>query len=226
MATSDGRFTGLDLGDNYPRGINFWTCDLNGFKDYTIYSYKTLHGDVATSPNGLTFREYTEISTDTKTFYKWSNDNEVYTEISSTGLLEYDDGYLVFFLGEKPALDNSLTGESVNVPRNLGFTKVAKDLNSKVSEGIEETGGAYGFNGDWKDLSNEGIQWLTDFQALTDTATRLKVMKLNSEYILLMFEIWDPKEYRHTAYMLVDKNGAPYGDGQVMELCYPLRLMK
>ena len=76
----------------------------------------------------MTYDLYTEISSDNKQFYKWSNDNNVYTELASPGFLEVDDGFIFFFLGENPSLDNSKTGELLNTPRNIGFTKVSKDL--------------------------------------------------------------------------------------------------
>lgn len=67
----------MDLGDNYPRGIHFWTFDdENNWDSSLIYSFKTCH---STTSNG--FDEYTEISTSDVTYYKWSNDNEVYTEL-------------------------------------------------------------------------------------------------------------------------------------------------
>lgn len=83
--------------------------------------------------------------------------------MSSSGFVEQDDGYSVFFIGESPALDNSQTGDSVNSPRNIGFTKVSKDLSTKLSPGDTETGGFYDFNGGWNEEDNEGIVWLTDF---------------------------------------------------------------
>jgi hypothetical protein len=103
------------------------------------------------------YKEYKEISVGGKKFYKWSNDNEVYTELSAPGFDELDDGYIVFFIGEMPALDNSKVGESVNTPRNVCFTKISKDQKTKLSKGGEETGGLFDFGGGWKDLKNEGI---------------------------------------------------------------------
>jgi hypothetical protein len=65
------------------------------------YTFKTLHMDSA----GSGYAEYPEASTTERTAYKWSNDNRVYTELSTT--LEMDDGFMIFFLGESPSLDNS-----------------------------------------------------------------------------------------------------------------------
>jgi hypothetical protein len=54
---------------------------------------------------GSGYDEYPEASTPERTAYKWSNDNRVYTELSAT--VEMDDGFMIFFLGESPSLDNS-----------------------------------------------------------------------------------------------------------------------
>ena len=58
--------------------------------------------------SGGIYEVYPEASTPERTAYKWSNDNKVYTELSAT--VEMDDGFMIFFLGESPSLDNSLTG--------------------------------------------------------------------------------------------------------------------
>ena len=139
----------MDLGDNYPRGINFWAFSKEEKISNLIYSFKTLHGLTAKSSAGETYDQYPAISSKAKTFYKWSNDNEVYTELSSPGFQEVDDGYLVFFIGELPSLDNSKTGASLNTPRNICMTKISKDLQSKLSEGKKEKGGFFTFNGQW-----------------------------------------------------------------------------
>ena len=218
--------SGVEIGDNFPRGIKFWSADLDQLDSYLIYSFKTLHNDVETE-NGIRFHEvYEEISTDDQTFYRFSNDNNVYTEISAPGFVEQPDGYLVFFVGEKPSFDNSMTGGLINAPRNIGFTKVTKDLSQKLSAGERETGGYYNFYGSWTDLEHEGIQWVTDFEELSQSVTRLKVVEINEELILLLFEVWSPDEYRHTAYIIVDKDGYPKGEVKVMELCFPMRLLK
>jgi hypothetical protein len=147
--TSDNKFTGMDLGDNYPRGINFWAFTKKQKEMNVIYCFKTLHGDKNKSPAGAAYPLYKEISTKDKKFYQFSNDNEVYTELSAPGFDEVDDGYIVFFIGEMPSLDNSKTGESVNTPRNVCFTKISKDQKTKLSKGGKQTGGLYDFGGKW-----------------------------------------------------------------------------
>jgi len=113
-ATSNGRFTGIDIGDNYPRGINFWSYGQSDRFDRiinTIYEFKTSHSHSPISPAGVTYDKYEEISSPESTYYKWSNDNNVYTELSAPGFEENNDAYNVFFVGENPPLDNSLTSE-------------------------------------------------------------------------------------------------------------------
>lgn len=59
-----------------------------------------------------------------------------------------------------------------------------------------------------EDLNNQGILWITSFETdNNETATRLKVMKVEGENILIMFEVWDPDFYKYTAYLTVDKEG-------------------
>lgn len=74
----------VDLGDNYPRGI---VLHVNR-KEKMIYSFKTEHGDKPQNSAGVPFPLYDEISTAEKQFYKWSNDNNVYTELANPAVLE------------------------------------------------------------------------------------------------------------------------------------------
>jgi hypothetical protein len=97
----------------------------------------------------------------------------------------------------------------VNTPRNIGFTKISKDLSTKLTPGDLETGGYYDFGGTWTDLEHEGIQWVTNFVSLSDSVSRLKVVEIPGDLILLLFEIWTPDDYGHTAYIIVDKDGYP-----------------
>jgi hypothetical protein len=142
--SADGKFVDVDLGDNYPRGI---IAHLDG-KPMIVYSFKTLHGCEEVSPAGVSYPLYKEISSKDKSFYKWSNDNNTYTELASPAFNEVDDGFVFFFLGESPALDNSKAGaEYYNSPRNIGFTKISKDLEKKLSPGGMEKGGLFDFGG-------------------------------------------------------------------------------
>ena len=61
-------------------------------------------------PAGVSYGVYPEISNlppNNVTYYKWSNDNGVYTELAHPGLIELAGAYLVLFQGEQAALDNS-----------------------------------------------------------------------------------------------------------------------
>ena len=222
--TSDGRFTGLDIGDNYPRGINFWSMTVEDKWMKTIYSFKTLHDSNPVSPAGRSYGKYEEISSEGHEFYKWSNDNNVYTELSAPGFEEMKDGFNVFFVGERPALDNALTGDLLNVPRNIGFVKTDLLQDEILSDGPVEKGGFYTFNGAWTSLEHEGIEWLTDFPDLSSNVSRLKTAKISEDKIFLMFEVWTPDQYRYTSFMYTDGNGKPLGPHK--NLCYPLRLEK
>jgi len=76
---------------------------------------------------------------------------------------------MVFFSGENipGALDNSRAGDYCNCSRNVGFVKVSKNLGPEdsciLSQGAVERGGFFSINGEWTDLVNRGIKWLTKF---------------------------------------------------------------
>lgn len=117
----------MEIGDNYPRGISIFHVDSDNSRDKnTIYQFKTQHGTTAMSPQGREYDEFEEMSTDETKYYQWSNDNNVYTELSAPGFEEMDDGYHVFFIGENPSLDNTLAKDIVGTPRNIAFVKVDK----------------------------------------------------------------------------------------------------
>ena len=79
-----------------------------------VYTFKTLHGDTPCSPAGKSYPYWEEISTPSRPFYKWSNDNGTYTELG--GVIETEEGYLVAFCSEKCYLDNSTAGFSNLIP--------------------------------------------------------------------------------------------------------------
>lgn len=69
-----------------------------------------------------------------ETFYKWSNDNDVYTELAHPGLIYTDDGGVIaVFAGEQPSLDNGMANGALNAARNLAFVKVPFDLRNKTA---------------------------------------------------------------------------------------------
>lgn len=220
----------------YPRGVSMWKIGATSdFEINTVYRVKVKHGEQA-APFGKTFPAYDEISSGDKKFYKWSNDNQVYSELGAKGFIEYEDGYGVFFLSEQPALDNSKAVDPLNAPRNIGFVKVSKDLKTILSKGPKESGGFYNFGGEWGDFTHEGIQWLTKFETKAYSLSKLKIMKVGTsgKYVLLLFEVWDSskthwkgEKFRYTAYKVVDKDGNDYGNGHIKAFCYEqLRLMR
>merc|ERR1719512_531382 len=170
-----------------------------------------MHATSPTTPAGQNFPEYSAMSTADTTYYKWSNDNYVYTELGHQGVIEVDDGYLVFFSGEQPSLDNSQARGILNTARNVGFVKVAKDLSEGkvLSPGKSETGGYFGFNGRWHRQENKGINFLTSLNNAVDkSVSRLKTARLQSDRVLLYWEIWSSTSYEHSQLMVVDDSGA------------------
>lgn len=222
MVASDGTFLGMDLGDNFPRGIHVWRFDANTnwFREkFNVYNFKTKH---ATQSAGRA--AYPEVSTAQTTYYKWSNDNNVYTELAHQGLIEVDDGLLVFFAGERPPLDNLRVGGVMNEPRNLGFVKVGKQLAQKVvlSSGAIESGGFYNYAGQWSTQSNSGINFLTSFSSVDESVSRPKTSRLAVGQNLLLWEVWTKTSYVRTQAMVVDDNGAMLQP--LLTSGYPVRL--
>ncbi len=99
IVKEDKEFGGMDLGDNYPRGINCWSFNDKSMNTQLAYTFKTLHGDQSKSMAGVQYPEYTQISSASKKFYKWSNDNKTYTELAAPGLAELPTGVMVVFCG-------------------------------------------------------------------------------------------------------------------------------
>lgn len=219
---SDGNFLGMDLGDNFPRGINVWRKSpdpAQHIANKVVYTFKTKH---ATSAGSNNYPVYPEISDQTTTYYKWSNDNNIYTEIAHPGLVEASDGLLVFFAGEKEPLDNSEVGKIMNVPRNLAFVKVSQDLQTVLSSGPEEKGGFYSYFGSWTNQTNKGVTWLTSNTAIEEAVSRIKSVRVEPGKILLLWELFSESDYQKSQAMLVDDNGAPLS--QIITWSYPVRL--
>jgi hypothetical protein len=174
----EGNFIAMDLGDNYPRGIHLHKFKGDGYlQNKVVYTYKTMHGTSPGYTSTMNYPPYLEISTTTKKYYKWSNDNATYTTLGSIVALK--DGYMVFFSGEPSplgkSLDNSRAG-SIEDRRNIGFVKVKKNFETiptssrnevpqemMLTKGLVETGGFYDFSGGWNKQSNAGVVWLTKF---------------------------------------------------------------
>ena len=221
-----GQFLGIDLGDNYPRGVHLHRFNEKGRRSRVVYTFKTRHGTRAVSPAGRKYDLYAEISRGDKKFYKWSNDNGTYSELG--GVVEVNDGYLVFFTGEPSpsgkALDNSRAGYKSPDPRNVGLVKVRKDFENSSSRGsfisddlvrsrgVSETGGFYTFGGRFAKQRNTGIVWLTKYRDKSQSSARhLKVAHLKNGHVLLVWEKVSKKGYRKqyqgTYAMQIDANG-------------------
>ncbi len=217
-----GDFIGIDLGDNYPRGINLHRMTRKSRESRLVYTFKTEHGETANG-YGKIYPKYKEISTYSKSFYQWSNDNETYTELG--GLVEVSDGYLIIFSGEHDekgrSLNNKRIGDNLD-SRNLGFVKVSKEFydnkkcpfysyNHIISKGINENGGFFSFGGDWTKQKNIGVNWLTDYKSREKENVRnIKIQKLPNENILILWLVTDgnyTSESTVTMLMSIDKNG-------------------
>lgn len=222
-AEKDGWFSGVDLGDNYPRGINLNRFDGAGKKSAVVYTFKTEHGSTPASSAGRTYPAYAEISGGGKTFYKWSNDNRTYTELG--GLVKGAEGYTVVFAGEASpegrCLDNARTGSYLVDPRNVGVVLVREDFwnvaglkdtlippGLVLTKGVEEKGGFYTFGGTWSPQNDSGVVWLTDYRDKDrENASRIKTVGLEDGTILVLWEKWNATAYVSTHMVRID----PYG---------------
>lgn len=219
---SKGEFVGIDLGDNYPRGVHLHKFTADRKNSRVVYTFKTRHGTKSTSPAGANYPVYSEISGNGVTYYKWSNDNRTYTELG--GVLEEENGYTVIFAGEANsggrALKNARVGDYLNDPRNIGLVQVIADFENASgsgsvstndlvrTKGVTETGGFYTFGGSWSEQRNTGIIWLTNYQNKDkENVSRLKTVKLNNGYILLFWEKWTADHYVNTYAMVVSEVG-------------------
>lgn len=46
-------------------------------------------------------------------------------------------------------------------------------------------------------------------------------VKIDSDTIVIIFEVWSLNEYKHTSYVLIDNKGNP--KGEIKKICYPIR---
>jgi hypothetical protein len=225
-----GDFIGIDLGDNYPRGIHFHRFEKENSFSKVIYTFKTQHGTSAGGYDGSkAYPLYPEISSPARKYYKWSNDNETYTELG--GIVEVNDGYCVIFAGEPDpngkSLNSSRIGEDNKDCRNLGFIKIRKDFETipspgwnivpkdvVLSKGISERGGFYTFGGNWTEQGNEGVTWLTRYKNIeTDNVKYIKTALLPNGNILVLFgkdkkQSWGDSNTYKSFMMVISPDGA------------------
>jgi hypothetical protein len=220
-SNSNNEFIAIDLGNNYPRGIHLHRFDKTSKASSVVYTFKTQHGQTATSPAGISYPRYDAISTSLVNFYQWSNDYNVYTELG--GVIESFDGYSVLFAGEPDssgnALNNSRVSGILNDARNIGLVKVVRNFPNQagtevsdalvLSSGKTESGGYYNFGGVWSAQRNTGVVWLTHYlNKNSANVSRLKAVKLAENKILLLWEAWNLNRYVNTYAMTVDSLGA------------------
>jgi len=192
----DDEFLGMDLADVFRRGINLHRMTGSWMMSQVVYAMKNTKKD----------------------------DLYVYTEIGHPGVVEVDDGFLIFFAGEQPPLDSTMVGSVLNAPRDLGFVKISKTTREILSSGAEETGGYYNYAGEWTAHTNIGITFLTHQKSMEESVSRIKTFSLNSSRILLAYEIWTAKSYVATEFMVID------ADGGIVQspwrACFPMRTIK
>lgn len=226
---SSNEFVGIDLGDNYPRGIHLHKFTESFRHSRVVYTFKTLHGTNPASPAGRSYPFYPEISKGGKSYYKWSNDNRTYTELG--GLIEGKNSYTIIFAGEPDssgrAINNARVGTQLNDARNIGLVQVISTFEKTtgkgcevsddlvLSDGISESGGFYTFGGRWSKQRNSGVKWLTKYANKDiSNASRIKAVKVSDNKILLLWEKWTPGSYITTYAMLIGDSGNP-GSSQI-----------
>ena len=171
-----GEFLGVDLGDNYPRGVHLHKFTATNKSSAVVFTYKTAHGTKAR--NGSP--PYAEISAGGRQFYKWSNDNSTYSELGA--VIEGRKSYSVLFATDQSldgrVLDNSRAFRNCDDPRNLAMLRVVKRFQkggrgSVVSDSLmvglpkgnaSEEGGFFNFNGGWSKQRVTGVIWLTQYK--------------------------------------------------------------
>ena len=227
VPTGNGEFAGLDLGDNYPRGIHLHRFGMQPAAPGTatsppqlaartwhsalVYTFKTFHGTTPQSPAGVTYPAYPEIS-GAQNFFQWSNDNGVYTELG--GVVPTPTGYVVVFAGEaaaNKALDNSRVGDGVADSRNLAVVQLRRDFeqlprygsvipdDAILTKAPSETGGFFSFGGTWTAQRNTGVIWLTRYNdPAKQNAAHIRAVPLPDGNILVLWEQWTRTAYLTT----------------------------
>jgi len=124
--------------------------------------------------NGAQMANYLDEET---LYFQYSSDTQLYTELSVPGIEENtDESKIIFWTGERDSLNNAKVGAPLNVPRDIGFTIVNKDLaivtSTKYNGTVEAaaTGQFYGTGdidtaaGTPTAMSNAGNAWITNYQ--------------------------------------------------------------
>jgi hypothetical protein len=222
VANSRRGFLAIDMADNFPRGIHLHSFDESEWRRQVVYTFKTRHGTTPQNPAGKSFPLYEELSNSDESFYRWSNDNNTYSELGA--VIETEAGITVLFVGEPDADGRALRNEHaldyLHDARNIAVVTVRPTFGIApgsaanvvpadivLTEGPPEEGGFYTFVGGWAPQRNVGVRWLTrGTDADADNASRLKAVALGSE-IVLLWERWTRSRYVDTQMMVIDALG-------------------
>lgn len=217
IVMKNGDFAALDLGDNYPRGLHLHRFNETNRVSRVVFTFKTAHGTQPKSPAGKSYPLYQEISSGAAKYYQWSNDNKTYTE--SAGLVETPDGFAVVFATEDPPLDNRMTENSHNAPRNLKMMEVIKNIDEApqsgevVSDKLVITPGEggkavfYDFNGGKNEQQNRGNVNITNYNSLDQNVSRPMIARVGENQILVLWEEWGKDRYNNTYGAVFDDHG-------------------
>ncbi len=195
---STGEFIGLDLGDNFPRGLHLHRLSRGSLESSVIFTYKTAHS----MDPGNGYPAYPEISGKGRTFYKWSNDNETYTELG--GVVETKSSYEVVFATDRSPDGKVLDCSRIGVagePRDLAMLKVVKEFgrggdSTQVDDSLmsglprgstSESGGYFNFVGKWVPQRITGVQWLTH-HAVGEAAHAPQPVRRKDGSLLILWE--------------------------------------
>ena len=212
-----GEFIGLDLGDNYPRGVHLHKFTATNKASAVVFTFKTAHGRRPRNGSPI----YDAISGDSETFYKWSNDNNTYTELG--GVVEARRSYSVIFSTDQSldgkVLDNSRAVRNCHDPRNLAMVRVIKRFQKAGSGSVVrddlmvglpkdnrvELGGFFDFSGGWAPQRVTGVIWLTQYKA-NEAARSPQVIRLRDKGVLVLWRKTGPEGNSLRA-MKIDKRG-------------------
>eukprot|EP00747_Dinoflagellata_sp_TGD_P100221 gnl/TRDRNA2_/TRDRNA2_167975_c0_seq2.p1 gnl/TRDRNA2_/TRDRNA2_167975_c0~~gnl/TRDRNA2_/TRDRNA2_167975_c0_seq2.p1 ORF type:complete len:560 (+),score=71.65 gnl/TRDRNA2_/TRDRNA2_167975_c0_seq2:204-1682(+) len=221
----DGKsFIATESGDNFPRGLVLHR--FSGKKGATRLAYQVRTWHMRT-PGSL--GEGAKPYPGKPGYYRWSNDNGVYHQLSKAVPLESGET-LVFLFGQSHP---SLKHRSPRPPDNLACIKVSKKFFERIDEDYKkkckgpvclnyyrftqpnpedfvfkdevpsEQGGFYNFMGEWSAQSNYGVKWLTN---LTETPHKLKTVRLGGNKNLIMFVENSNWKSAKSMFMTVDDN--------------------
>ncbi|CAE7037102.1 nup98 [Symbiodinium sp. CCMP2592] len=97
---------------------------------------------------------------------------------------------------------------SKNLRGNLGFVRIPRDLTSRevLSPGDVENGGFFDEDGQWQNLTNRGVSFLTARTDMDESLSRVKTAELNGS-ILLFWEVWSGELYKRNEFMVVNSAG-------------------